>query len=247
MLSLAQVGLLLGLVLAAVVGALPPLLGRWSDRQLHLFVAFGAGVFLGAVFFHLVPEAMAHQPDLLTNAMILIGFMTVLLVERVLVVSRQVEGELPGGQRHHIVGLSTFVGLSLHSLAEGFVLGASLIAPQLALVLFLAVLSHKPVEAFSLASVFKLSGIPLRRSLRLLAIFAACTPVGVLLAVAVLHSLEVIHTSIPAALAAGTFIYVATMDLLPEAFHNPQNRLGTYVGLAAGILFMLVIAALGAR
>ncbi|MEE9162971.1 MAG: ZIP family metal transporter, partial [Candidatus Neomarinimicrobiota bacterium] len=223
--SLAEVGLLLGLVLAAFVGALPPLLGRWSDRQLHLFVAFGAGVFLGAVFFHLVPEAMAHQPNLLTNAMILIGFMAVLLVERVLVVSRQVAGEMPGEQRHHIVGISAFVGLSLHSLAGGFVLGAGLIAPKLALVLFLVVLSHKPVEGFTLATVFRLSELPLRRSLVLLAIFAACTPVGVLLAVAVLNSLEGTYTAIPAALAAGTFIYVATMDLLPEAFHNQQNRL----------------------
>lgn len=40
---------------ALAAGALP-LVCRWSDRSLHKFIAFSCGIFLGAVFLHLLPE-----------------------------------------------------------------------------------------------------------------------------------------------------------------------------------------------
>ena len=261
MLSLSNAGSLAGILLAAVLGALPPLLGRWSDRQLHLFIAFGAGVFLGAVFFHLIPETIASQPDLsgpgrpgngetgltdvLTNLMILNGFMVILFVERVLVRHRHHDCDDVAEHRHQVIGISAFIGLSIHSLLAGFALGASFSAPRMALVIFLAIVSHKSVAAFSLATVFRLSNIPLKRALAMLAVFALCTPVGALLSLPLIHALSEIHVTIPTALAAGTFIYVATMDLLPEAFHDTRKRLGPFVALSIGILVMLLVTRLG--
>lgn len=244
MLSLSNAGSLVGIFLAAVLGALLPLLGRWSDRQLHLFVAFGAGVFLGTVFFHLIPETIAAQPDILTEFMILNGFMVVLFVERVLVRHRHHDCDEEADHRHQVVGISAFIGLSIHSLMAGFALGASFAAPQMALVIFLAIVSHKSVAAFSLATVFQLSDIPLKRALMLLGAFALCTPVGALLSLPLIHTLSDIHVTIPTALAAGSFIYVATMDLLPEAFHDTRKRLGPFVALSIGILVMLLITQL---
>ncbi|UCD38362.1 MAG: ZIP family metal transporter [Fidelibacterota bacterium] len=245
MITLTNIGALAGILLAAVLGAIPPLLRRWSDRQLHLFLAFGAGVFLGAVFFHLIPETIAAQPDLLTNFMLLNGFMVALFVERVLVRHVHHDCDDEAGHRHQVVGLSAFIGLSIHSLLSGFALGTSFFTPQLALVIFLAIVSHKSVAAFSLATVFRLSDIPLRRSLVLLTVFALCTPVGALLSLPLLNTLSEIHLTIPTALAAGTFIYVATMDLLPEAFHDTRKRLATFIALSIGIFIMLGITRLG--
>lgn len=241
MMTLSQVGLLAGILLAAVLGALPPFLVRWSDRQLHLFIAFGAGVFLGAVFFHLVPETLANQPNLLTNFMILNGFMVVLFVERVLVRHRHHDCDDEAEHRHQVVGISAFIGLSIHSLMAGIALGAGFVAPRMALVIFLAIVSHKSVAAFSLATVFRLSDIPLRRALAMLAVFALCTPVGALLSLPLISTLSDIHITIPTAIAAGSFIYVATMDLLPEAFHDTRKRLGPFIALSIGILSMLLI------
>ena len=245
MASLSNISSLLGIFLAAVLGSLPPLLGRWSDRQLHLFVAFGAGVFLGAVFFHLIPETITAQPDLLTNFMILNGFMVILFVERVLVHHRHHDSEEEAKYRHQIVGISAFIGLSIHSLMAGFALGASFAAPRLTLAIFLAIISHKSVAAFSLATVFQLSNTSLKQSLMMLGIFALCTPVGALLSMPLVNILSEIHITIPTAIAAGTFIYVATMDLLPEAFHDTRKRLGPFVALSIGILVMLLVTQLG--
>ncbi|MFB0515008.1 MAG: ZIP family metal transporter [Candidatus Neomarinimicrobiota bacterium] len=243
--TLSQFGLLIGILLAAILGALPPLLGRWSDRQLHLFVAFGAGVFLGAVFFHLIPETIAAQPDILTNFMILNGFMVVLFIERVLVRHRHHDCNELAEHRHHVVGISAFIGLSIHSLTAGFALGTSFVAPGMALVIFLAIISHKSVAAFSLATVFSLSDIPIRRVLVLLTVFALCTPIGAILSLPLIHRLSELHIAIPTALAAGSFIYVATMDLLPEAFHDTRKRLGPFIALSLGIFVMLAVTQLG--
>ena len=232
---------LLGIFLAAIIGALPPLLWHWSDRQLHLFVSFGAGVFLGTVFFHLIPETVTMESGLLNEFMLLNGFMVALFVERVLVRHTHHDCDDQSAHRHQVVGMSALIGLSIHSLTAGFALGASFSTPSLAFVIFLAIVSHKTVAAFSLATVFKLSEIPLKRAVLMLALFAACTPLGALISLPLVHLIRDIHLTVPTALAAGTFIYVATMDLLPEAFHNTRKRFATFFTLSIGILLMLFI------
>lgn len=245
MLPLSFSGSLVLILIAALIGALPPLLGRWNDRQLHLFVGFGAGVFLGAVFFHLIPEAIISQPDPLTNFMILSGFMLVLFVERVLVRRNNHGRDERAERRHQVVGISAFVGLSIHGILAGFALGVGFVEPKIALVIFLAIITHKTTAAFSLATVFKLSGFPTRRSLWMLAVFALSTPAGALVSLPLLNTLNTIHFAIPTSLAAGTFIYVATMDLLPEAFHDYRKPLGPFIALSIGILLMLLVTLVG--
>lgn len=236
---------LAGIFLAAVVGALPPMLGHWSDRQLHRFVALGAGVFLGAVFFHLVPETLGDSPGILTEVSLLSGFMLVLFVERVLVRHRHVDCKEQDLHRHQVMGMSAFVGLSLHSFMAGLALGAGLTKSGSALIIFLAIVSHKIVAAFSLATVFRLAEMPPRRLRILIAIFALITPLGALISLPLLNVLTEVHLSIPNSLAAGTFIYVATMDLLPEAFHDESKRLGTFIFLSIGIALMWGLRLLG--
>lgn len=46
--------------LVGLAGGLVPLMGRWSDRQHHRALAFSAGIFLGAVFLHLLPTVAAE-------------------------------------------------------------------------------------------------------------------------------------------------------------------------------------------
>jgi len=49
----------LALVLVSALGAVLPLLRHWSERGLHFFVCISAGIFLGAIFLHLLPELAA--------------------------------------------------------------------------------------------------------------------------------------------------------------------------------------------
>ena len=60
--------------LSAVGGGLIPVIRQWSDEFLHLFLSFGAGVFLGMVFLHLLPEALEHTHTKLVPLMVLWDF-----------------------------------------------------------------------------------------------------------------------------------------------------------------------------
>jgi zinc transporter ZupT len=127
----------------------------------------------------------------------------------------------------------------------GLALGAGLSHSGSAPIIFLAIVSHKSVAAFSLATVLRLSELSSRRSWAYLVAFAIITPLGALISMPLVNTLTEVHLTIPTALAAGTFIYVATMDLLPEAFHDQNQRIGTFIFLSIGILLMLGLDLLG--
>ncbi|MBK6938607.1 MAG: ZIP family metal transporter [Planctomycetes bacterium] len=51
----------------ALIGGCLPLMFRWSDRVKHSILALSAGIFLGAVFLHLLPELSALEHEYQAN------------------------------------------------------------------------------------------------------------------------------------------------------------------------------------
>ncbi|HQT90677.1 MAG TPA: ZIP family metal transporter [Candidatus Kryptobacter bacterium] len=131
-------------------------------------------------------------------------------------------------------------------MTEGFALGAGALGDErLGLIMFFAIIAHKAVGAFSLATVLRLSSFPVRKSAGLLLTFALMTPIGALIAYLLMSDLSLDSVGIPTALAAGTFLYVATMDLLPEAFHIRARRSGAVLSMSFGLVVMLAISFAG--
>ncbi len=236
----------IGIFTIALIGALPPLFKKWSDRQLHLFIAFGAGVFLGAIFLHLLPDAMAEGTSKTASGMVLLGFLIILLVERTLLRSHKLHCDNVCAHRHEMVGITAFIGLSVHSLTAGFALGVGMIDPELGLIIFIAIIAHKATAAFSLSTMFRLAEFSKKKTLSLILSFSVRTPIGALISLPFISSLEDISLAIPTGLTAGTFLYVATLDLLPEAFHSDRERVSTFVWLILGVFVMLLIKLGGA-
>ncbi len=82
------------ILLIALAGGLLPLFIRWSDRHLHTALALSTGIFLGAVFLHLLPsiavmttETVSHgdhvhkHGDVTLWAFVLVGVLGVYLIE----------------------------------------------------------------------------------------------------------------------------------------------------------------------
>lgn len=226
----------------AVIGSILPFIRNWKSDLLHLFVAFGAGVFLGAVFFHLLPDVKASKDAFV---FVLLGFLVILLFEQFTTIHHEDCGpDCP--HRHDVVGMAAFVGLVIHSLTAGFALGVGALGnASLGFIMFFAIIAHKAVGAFSLATVLKLSSFTTRKSAKLLAIFAVMTPLGAVIAYLLMSHMSSASMQIPTALAAGTFLYVATMDLLPEAFHTRGRRVGSVLSMSFGLVVMLLIAFVG--
>jgi zinc transporter ZupT len=240
--ALLQTVLVLGAV--SIVGAALPLWRRWSQRGLHLFVSVAAGIFLGVIFLHLLPElaAGAAHPGagggaaLAPWAAALIGLVLLFFIEKIWLVGAHAAGHaVPGQHEHDVVWFATFIGLTVHSFATG--LGYSGVAadPQLLGPFLGSIAVHQASESFSLATVMQLAGLPRLRALVPLAVYCLSTPVGLLVGA---------HFTVAAGgvspvltgLACGTFLYVAVGNLLPEVFHGGDHRFPRVVGLLLGLL-----------
>ena len=138
---------------------------------------------LGAAFFHMLPEAVhLGGPDVIPWAVA--GFLFLFLLERFVLVhvcaepgpSERLLGHPappPHGLREHAghdhaheatgcdvhtLGLAAFVGLSLHTLVDGFALGAAQSDPALGLLVFVAILAHKIPSSVSLTAILRAEG-----------------------------------------------------------------------------------------
>ncbi len=225
------------LFVAAFLAGILTLARKWSDEWLHSFISFGAGIFLGAVFFELLPEAMEVDHREIVGIAILAGYLLIFFVEKFLF-SR---GETSYDHSHRVISIAAFFGLSVHSLIDG--LGLSIMSkdPALGRAVFYSILAHHLPAAFSVGSLLSLARMNRASVISMLALFAAMPPVGALLfAPLVANSSEQMYSLIVGTMT-GTFLYVATGDLLPEVFHSKRNRWQNLGLLIVGILVMALI------
>lgn len=229
-----------------VAGGVVPLLLRASDRVQHLTVAFAAGIFLGAVFLHLLPEISslhgAHD-GMFVWLVVLLGVVLLFLLENLVFASRPVAavepgpgGERPeGAVRHRAIGYATLFGLSVHAFTSGLGLSVGVEFESMKGPLLLSVVSHKAAEGFSLCAALLLSHMRKSRALLWLGVFALLTPAGALIRALLAADMSGMGLTLLSAFAAGTFLFVALCDLLPEVFHHRHDTAGKIGLLAAGV------------
>lgn len=143
-----------------------------------------------------------------------------------------------------LVGPLLMLALSFHSLLEGLSLGAAA-SPTAAAHLFVAILVHKGIAAFSLGVAWLAGDQALsKRYVGAMAWFAFITPAGILVG----SSLEgsALGTRVTA-LSAGTFIYVGLVESCPGVrVAWLPGRLGPALQLGLYAVGFGVMAALGA-
>jgi zinc and cadmium transporter len=220
-------------ILLTLSGGLLPLLRTWDRRAVRLLLAFGTGVFLGAVFLHMIPEAAVHLGARLGPA-VLAGFLLIYLLERFVMV-HPCEEE---GCDFHRMGIAAFVGITLHSLIDGFALGAGLSIASLSVAVTLAIVLHKLPASLALSGILLHCDYPRSRIVLMMLFFSISTPLGAVFSFGVLPELtgEALHYAI--AFSAGTFLAIATADLLPQVHSAPEGRFRNLFALFAGILVM---------
>lgn len=223
---------------SALAGGLVMLVRRWSDELLHAFLSFGAGIFMGAVFMHLLPEAMSYHQPARMGMLLMIGFLTIAFVEQCV----PHVGLGNGHSRHKIVSITALVGLSIHSLIEGFALAVAMSNPDLARILFFSIVAHKVPAAFALGSLMALGGHSRKRMVFSLLAFAAMAPIGAMALAPMLEGAgdELLMSLI--GIVSGSFLYVATGSLLPEVFHSRKKLWLNLILLLAGILMISMIS-----
>ncbi len=236
----------------SMAGASLPRARRLTDQQAHLLMSLSAGIFLGLLFFLLLPEAIEEGESggygirTLMYA-IVAGFVLIMTVE--FLMRRRHMGGCPceccqDAHSHRITSTSSFVGLSVHAACDGLALAATFLAgEEVGLVATVGMCIHKFVVLFSLSTTMILTDETGRRAYSRLAAFSLITPVAGIVFFLALDGVDVdAYTGLPLAFAAGTFMYVALCDILPEAFHRKKQDLPSYLLVVLGIVLILLFA-----
>ncbi|TDH72331.1 uncharacterized protein CCR75_003428 [Bremia lactucae] len=131
-----------------------------------------------------------------------------------------------------ILALVIFIALSFHSVMEGMGMGAS---SSPAWDILIAVMAHKSLAAFALVLEFLHHNVPTKQLILTVAVFSLMTPTGILFGRLLIDSNHATPASgICAALAGGTFLFVATIEIIPQELKDPQHQLEKFAVLLLG-------------
>jgi zinc and cadmium transporter len=152
-----------------------------------------------------------------------------------------------------VAGWMAVLGLTIHTFMNGLALAGQVHADfqitQLAgFAVFLAIALHKPADALAISTVLSRKGVS-RRLISLVQFgFALMVPIGAgafhLIGSALSEGQMKQLTGAALAFSAGTFLFVALSDLLPEVQFHRHDRIPLFLTLTAGVIFMGFIALL---
>ena len=252
------------IVLASLLGGRLPSLVQLNHRQMQTLISFVGGLMLGIGLLHLLPHAVAHLKGHSSDQVVipmLLGILVMFFLLRTFHFHHHDPEQVPHLEcdhhdHHHEHGdqlaadmswAGVFVGLSLHTLIDGFALGASMQADALhgnsswflGIGTFVAILLHKPLDALSITALMRGANWPSRSQIAVNLAFSLMCPLGALLflgGAAYLVEQQVMITGNMLAFSAGVFLCISLSDLLPEMEFHSHHRIRLSIALLLGIL-----------
>eukprot|EP00887_Chlorella_sp_A99_P008196 scaffold12.g8196.t1 len=125
------------------------------------------------------------------------------------------------------------VALCFHSLLEGAAMGAQETVSN-SLHIFIAIVSHKGLAAYALGSSIVDSEASSRRFWSVVLPFTLASPVGIFLGYIISDLAKGTGAAAISALASGTFLYVAFMEVIPRELHEGSHVPSKMAMLLAG-------------
>lgn len=217
----------------ALVGGLLP--DRWLTRYRPVLLGFASGALLAAALLDLVPGALEQAGHAIWPW--LLGGMLVLAALEWFIGAHDHHGHEVTPVPYALLGSD-----AIHNFGDGIAIAAAFTTSvRLGIVTALAVIVHEVPEEVADYAVLRASGIGKRRALWALLLVQLTAAVGAwvtLLGASLVHRQGVLL-----ALAAGTFLYIALVQLMPDVLRRGpmRDRLTAVVGLAFGIAVVALL------
>ena len=222
-----------------MIGGWIPTIKLWSQETFRLVISFCAGILLGAVFFHVLPEISTVLGRQLGYS-VMFGFLLIFVLEKFIMVLPCEEGECD----YHKIGIAAYIGIGFHSILDGIAIGAGTMM-NLSFIIILAVTIHKFPAALALSSLLvKGKEYTKKKILLSMFIFALATPVGALVAVFIFQGVDDYVVATALGISAGTFLFISIGDLLPTVYEEHEKGYKNLVSLCLGTLVMIISHAL---
>ena len=227
------VEILLATILVSLVSLVGISLLLLSKKTMESFVfiilSFATGTLFGAAFLDLLPEAI-EGIDSRTAFMTTLGGILIFFILERIVHWHHEHHEHPKSEKP--LGLLVLFGDGVHNFFDGVAIAASFLAgPELGITTTFAIIMHEIPQELSDFTLLIYAGLSTKKALAYNFLTALTAIVGALAFLYFSTAIENIEFY-GLALAAGTFIYIAGTDLLPE-LHRNEKRTKAGVQLAS--------------
>ncbi|XP_054471019.1 zinc transporter ZIP1 [Anoplopoma fimbria] len=140
-----------------------------------------------------------------------------------------------------------FLSLSLHSVFEGLAIGLQSTDSKV-LEICIAILVHKSIIVFSLSVKLVQSAVRPLWVAAYIGVFALMSPIGIGIGISVMEAQLAAGALIQAVLeglAAGTFIYITFLEILPHELNSPGKQLLKVLFILLGFSIMAALTFIG--
>ncbi len=209
---------------------------KWAKANSIYLISFAAGIMLATAFGHIIPESLELNKKGAAIA-ILAGILAFYLLQTFIMFHSH-----EGVEKVHQIGILALIGLGFHSLLDGVAIVAGFKAdPKIGAFTTLAVLLHELPEGVMTTGILLHSGMKKSKILAYSILVAVATPIGAIISYFALPpGISDAIIGILLALAGGSFVYVAAVDLIPET--QKELKLLNIASLIAGVLLIMVIS-----
>lgn len=214
------------------------------QRRVHILMAFGAGVLIGAGFLDLLPSALAAAATsgLAKPLVIPIGVLGGLLIFYIGEATARYSAR---GVNRRTGGKVSAAFLIFHSTLDGTaIFAASTISLQMGLIVGLGVVAHDVCDGLNTILLATGGQKPRWADYGLLALDALAPIVGGLIA-AHLFTVSPALVMVFLSLAAGSFLFTAVFGLFPDAWRRGRRNLLPWVGILGFALIFCLTRLLG--
>jgi zinc and cadmium transporter len=242
--------MLFEIIAATVVVSLISLIGvifigfskRLLFRIIALLVAFAVGAMLGSAFLHMLPESLEeNEKSLNVFSLVVIGFILFFIIEKFIQWRHCHEEEC----KIHAAAYLNIIGDAVHNFIDGAVIATSFMSNiDLGIATTIAIILHEIPQELGDFSVLIHSGMNVRKALFYNLLSALTAVIGALISYFFISNLPSL-TMFLVPIAAGGFIYIAAVDLIPE-LHKERNMASSLtqlllILLGIGLMYYLKI------
>jgi zinc and cadmium transporter len=243
-----------GSVFALVGGLLLIWRESFAKRISLALVSFAVGSLIGATFLELIPEAVHGKGYGEIAPFIICGIFAMFLFEKILNIphahgedteehSDVEEAHSPKHARERAITGTVIFGDSLHNFIDGVLIALSfVVSPEVGVATTVAVFFHEVPQEIGDFGILVHLGYERSKVLLYNFLSALATPIGAITGYFLSDFLEP-YLPVFLAFAAGTFLYIAIADLLPELRHKHRGGSGMihFAGMVLGVVVIAVI------